>query len=403
MNTNPLAIAGIVILILVVALIVFIVVKRMKYVKAIKQQGWSLDANPPESTVYGLNCPPFGIGSDRSVDDLVTGTSVVGDEFRAFDYRADGWSSMFCCFPLASPLPELHLSAVGRERKGVAGEKTDAGGVSVVARDPEWARQATSLVGHMPMLLAEYPEATASLDGSQLVLGGLPSDPAGLAAALDLAHPLVAAAKALRASYAPTIPREFSVYGRPTWIYRNRDDDYLDRVEHTITGHDHEAYDIVEGGAGELSLLALKHRWKTTETRTKTDSEGNTTTETYEVDHYENIMEITFDFPFGDLSLNWNEGGPTVKLESIDFNKRYKLRAKDERFAYDIFHPQMMELVLASEPHGFEIRQGRIRFDNGTSSPDAVEKSFAFIQAFFGRTRSYVWDNLGLSQPPNLG
>lgn len=48
-------------------------------------------------------------------------------------------------------------------------------------------------------------------------------------------------------------------------------------------------------------------------------------------------------------------GFDDIDFESAEFSDRFHVRSRDKRFAFDVFHPRMMEFFLAAEPPQLEI------------------------------------------------
>ena len=132
------------------------------------------------------------------------------------------------------------------------------------------------------------------------------------------------------------------------------------------------------------------------------NGKGGSRTETYTRHHSEPLAGIILGFPFGDLSVNRGLGG-RVHFESEDFNRACAVRCADDRFAYDVVHPQMMEWLMTRDSPRFAIEGGRLRFDVPDTDVTTLEAWLAFASGFFGRVRRYTWENLGLSAPPAPG
>lgn len=370
-------------------------VRRLRMKARVRELGWTFVTSPGLEVIWGLNCPPFGLGGDRVPDDLIAGTTTGGVPFSAFRYdHAGGRRHHVGCLRLERALPEAHLSRPGRERAGLVGVLVEADGWSVVAQDAAWASEvAGRLAGPLASVQRLIPDVTASLDGDALVLSPFPRDPDGIVAALAASDELVRAADALAAE-PPPVPPEVSVYRHPDWVYRPVDDGALDRVTSTGGGFNHEARDVVYAGTPALALVALNHHWDTTEVRM-----AGKTPQTYTKHHSEPLAEIVLGFPFGDLSLNQGLGG-RVHFESEDFNRAYAVRCADDRFAYDVIHPQLMEWLLAHPAPRLAIQGRHLRFEVPDIDVATLEGCLGFAFGFFGRVRRYTWENLGLSAPP---
>jgi len=54
--------------VLVLALIAFLIIRRQRYVRALRGRGWTFESRPAlESVLDHHHAPPFGLGSDRLV------------------------------------------------------------------------------------------------------------------------------------------------------------------------------------------------------------------------------------------------------------------------------------------------------------------------------------------------
>lgn len=400
-------IAGVV-AVVVIGIFVARAVIRAMYRAKVGAFGWDYEPSPGLETVYGLNCPPFGLGRQRRVEDRITGRTASGVDFVAVRYRSDvsGWQFV-AALDLGAAYPEAQLAPAGRERRGVAGQRLDVDGWSVVGADATWTQAVAASVPPAAHLLRKLlPSATLSVDGRRLTVAPVPSDPELLLPVLNCAAEIVAIIRSLPAGAPGPVPAELSFYGRPTWIYRPQDDAWLASVPFSGAGHAHEAKEVIIGRRGALQLVAFTHHWDTTETRTTTDANGNSHIETYTAHHTEPAAAIFLDFPFRDLSLNWGmfggRLGRKIAFESEDFNRRYRVNADDDRFAYDVIHPQQMEWLLAIDAPAFSIDSGRMDLVVPDTDFPTLDDRLNFAAAFFGRLRPYTWESLGLRTPPAL-
>jgi hypothetical protein len=72
----------------------------------------------------------------------------------------------------------------------------------------------------------------------------------------------------------------------------------------------------------------------------------------------------------------------------------------DERFAYDVIHPQLMEWLLQQQVPRLAIRGRHLRFEVRDIDVATFEGCLGFASGFFGRIRRYTWEELCLSAPP---
>jgi hypothetical protein len=86
-------------------------------------------------------------------------------------------------------------------------------------------------------------------------------------------------------------------------------------------------------------------------------------------------------------------GPPAVELESIDFDQRFTIRAKDRRSAVMLLDPGMMQLLLDCEPVNFFMSGDKVlAFVNREAEPKhqptepiEFEQLFRFLDGFLAR------------------
>jgi hypothetical protein len=78
-------------------------------------------------------------------------------------------------------------------------------------------------------------------------------------------------------------------------------------------------------------------------------------------------------------------GFDDIDFESAEFSRRYCVKSKDRRFAYDVVHPRMIEFLLAHEAPSIDIENGRLCLSDGSSTwkPEQFERQLAFARQFF--------------------
>ena len=366
-------------------------IRRHLYVKELTEHGWTFVTSPDISVAFGLNVPPFGLGFKRSVDDQILGRASDGTAFSAFRYRCSAWRSdgYVVTMPLGRPLPPAEIVHASDTKLGLPGQTMALGPLSATAGDGAYAR--TLVDAAAPALTGPY---RVTVDGDHIVLIDAPKDADELAAAVEQ---LAATRARVLASPAATLtapppPPSLSFYGRPAWTYVPRDDSYLQLLDHSSGGRNHQAHDIIFSDNDGLPFLRLRHEWETTHTRT--DAQGRTHTETRH--HSEELCEFRTTFPFGDLSVNWELFGAAQKFEWEEFNRRYKVRSANPRFASDVMHQRQMEYLMGRRAPRFAIDGDRILVgDGGHWDPDDIDAASAFLHGFFARVPDFVWQQLG--------
>lgn len=74
--------------VLVLALIAFLIIRRQRYVRALRGRGWAFESRPALESVLDHHAPPFGLGFVRKVDEAISGTTAAGINFRVFEYMS---------------------------------------------------------------------------------------------------------------------------------------------------------------------------------------------------------------------------------------------------------------------------------------------------------------------------
>ena len=99
--------------VLVLALIAFLIIRRQRYVRALRGRGWTFESRPALESVLDHHAPPFGLGFVRKVDEAISGTTAAGIKFRVFEYMSSEGGPKFddrvASMQLPLPLPELRL------------------------------------------------------------------------------------------------------------------------------------------------------------------------------------------------------------------------------------------------------------------------------------------------------
>ena len=103
----------------VLALIAFLIIRRQRYVRALRSRGWTFESSPQLDSVLDHHAPPFGLGFVRKVDEAVSGTTSAGVPFRVFEYaRRRGWAGLRRT--AGQPAAALGLARAVRHHRGAA-------------------------------------------------------------------------------------------------------------------------------------------------------------------------------------------------------------------------------------------------------------------------------------------
>lgn len=404
---NTIVIILIAIAVLILALTAFLIIRRQRYVRALRGRGWTFESRPALESVLDHHAPPFGLGFVRKVDEEVSGTTAAGIPFRVFEYATSEGGPRFdervASMQLPTPLPDLFVSTDG-VRNGVQAISIDVDPrFQVRALDPAYARAALS--SGVLDAIAAFGQAghrvDLSVDGQQLVAVGAPKDPDQLQAYLErlaaVAHAIDQEGLAPHRMAPP--PAGFGFYGHPDWQLIGRDDTLIARYGLTTAGFGHTTEKVIRGNNDGLPIEAFIHRWQTRRTESYTDSEGRTRTRTVTENHSEIVTAIMMPFSFPLLSVGGGGGGKKIRFESEEFNQRFTVRTDNPKLASDVIHPRTMEFLMAVQPPGFRIEGDVTRFSLDRHDTQLIGICADFAHEFFGRVPTFVWKDLQISPP----
>ncbi len=405
--SSTIVIILIVIAVLVVGLIAFLIIRRQRYVRALRGRGWTFESRPSLDWVLDHHAPPFGVGFVRKVDEAISGQTASGVPFRVFEYTSSEGGPKFddrmASMQLPLPLPDLFVST-HNARSGVE--------LPPVEVDPRYQVRAadagyagTALSASVLDAITAFGQAghkvDLSIDGQQLDAVGTPKDPEQLQGYLEKLGTVAQAfdPRAL-APYRATPPTPgFAFYGHPDWQLIGRDDTLIAKYDLTTAGFGHSTEKAIRGSNDGLPIEAFIHRWKTQRTETYTDSNGHTRTRTVTENHSEVVTAIMMPFSFPMLSVGGGWGGKKVRFESEEFNDRFTVRTDNPKFASDVIHPRTMEFLMAAQPPGFRIAGNGMRFSVDKHDTQLIGFCADFAHEFFGRVPSFVWKNLQITPP----
>jgi hypothetical protein len=405
--SSTIVIILIVVAVLVVGLIAFLIIRRQRYLRALRGRGWTFESRPSLDWVLDHHAPPFGLGFVRKVDEAISGQTAAGVPFRVFEYTNSEGGPKFddrvASMQLPLPLPDLFVST-DHARSGVELPQVEVDPrFQVRAADAGYA--GTALSASVLDAIAAFGQAghkvDLSIDGQQLVAVATPKDPEQLQGYLEK---LGAVAQAFNpgalAPYRATPPTPgFGFYGHPDWQLIGRDDTLIAKYDLTTAGFGHTTEKVIRGSNDGLPIEAFIHRWKTQRTETYTDSNGRTRTRTVTENHSEVVTAIMMPFTFPMLSVGGGWGGKKVRFESEEFNDRFTVRTENPKFASDVIHPRTMEFLMAAQPPGFRIAGNGMRFSVDKHDTELIGFCADFAHEFFGRVPSFVWKNLQITPP----
>lgn len=87
-------------------------------------------------------------------------------------------------------------------------------------------------------------------------------------------------------------------------------------------------------------------------------------------------------------------GGQDIELESADFNKAWRVEARDAKFASDVLHPRTMERLLRADARGLSLRlEGGdvLCWEPGAPDLDSLAARLGVMAALADGIPRFVW------------
>jgi hypothetical protein len=176
-------------------------------------------------------------------------------------------------------------------------------------------------------------------------------------------------------------------------------------------GHDRYAFETLIR-LEPVPATIFQYHYKTWETRTVRDSNGNTRTETYEQDHWKRYLVVELGGSFPTFAIRMEGlfdrlagfiGFDDIDFESEEFSKRFHVKSEDKQFAYALIHPQMMEWLQPQQFQG-ELIRGLWVMDltGGKHTAEDCEAAWTRAAGFFDRIPQFVWEDYGKREPVKL-
>ncbi|MEW6742277.1 MAG: hypothetical protein AB1486_05920 [Planctomycetota bacterium] len=134
---------------------------------------------------------------------------------------------------------------------------------------------------------------------------------------------------------------------------------FLDKLR---SGSDRYAFNVLSGTYQGHAVLAFDYHYETH----STDSKGHRQTH----HHYFSFFILRLPIPFPELAIGKESffskvaqafGYDDIDFESHEFSRKFCVRSRDKKFAYDICHARMIEYLLSNEDlTRFRIRTARL-------------------------------------------
>ena len=147
---------------------------------------------------------------------------------------------------------------------------------------------------------------------------------------------------------------------------------FLDRLAH---GSNRYAYNILSGTYQARGVLVFDYHYQT-ESR---DSKGHRRTH----HHHFSCFVLQLDRSFPELTIAPEGifskvaqafGYDDIDFESHEFSRKFCVRSKDKKFAYDVCHGRMIEYLLANDDLSIEIENNVLAIAySGVLKPEEIE------------------------------
>jgi hypothetical protein len=163
-------------------------------------------------------------------------------------------------------------------------------------------------------------------------------------------------------------------------------------------GTDRHARAVVTGNLGSGSFVAFDYSYVTQ----TTDGKGNTSRTT----HRYAVCALAIPTYLPEVSITPENvmtrmgrafGVDDIELESDDFNRRYRVTARNAKFASDVLSPRTMEMLLARPALHFRIAGTDVLcWEPGGTTPADLLARTSTLAAFVAGIPSFVWRDHGV-------
>ena len=182
------------------------------------------------------------------------------------------------------------------------------------------------------------------------------------------------------------------------WTWTARDDSWANRFDGTPfdEGDHQEAVNVLQGQYRGRAMVAFDYSFETH----STDSKGNTTTTTHRIAFCSVSLpaslprlELVPESMFGRLGTAL--GMQDIELESEDFNRRYRVRCANAKFAYDVLPPRTMEALMSREALHLRLSgTDALCWESGQHSPSQLLARLDALATLVDGIPEFVWNDL---------
>ena len=180
------------------------------------------------------------------------------------------------------------------------------------------------------------------------------------------------------------------------WRYTPRDDGWTTiSSSHPFgQGRDHRACDVVQGPYDGRDALAFDYRWTTGHGRDRTVHHAHVVA--LRLPTFLPTVQVT---PEGlGTVLAHLVGAQDVRFESEDFNRAYRVTARDLRTASDVLNPRLLERLLRTDARGVSWRIDGVwilSWQAGGWDLDSLATRLGVLAAVVRAVPRHVWQDHG--------
>jgi hypothetical protein len=157
-------------------------------------------------------------------------------------------------------------------------------------------------------------------------------------------------------------------------------------------GFGRRAYNVLYGSHDGRDLVSFDYEYKT-----QTSDGKQTTTHV----HVFSVLGLSMGVLMPPLSVDPENfldrfvgrlTGNDIDLESDEFNRAFTVRCTDRKFASDVLHPQMMELLLQHRQLGWRFEQdSMLVIARGRRTAAQIEATIQVMDAITDLVPEFVW------------
>jgi Protein of unknown function (DUF3137) len=179
------------------------------------------------------------------------------------------------------------------------------------------------------------------------------------------------------------------------WSYTASDVSWCVRFSGTPfdTGDNLKARNILQGSWNAMPMVAFDYSY---ETHSTDDKGGRSTTV-----HRFAICALQLRAPLPMLQLTPESllsrvadalGATDIELESEDFNRRYRVKARDPKFAYDVLNPRTMQALMSLPAQNLRLLDvDAITWAPGRLAPVDLPARLSTLKLLVDGIPSFVW------------